>query len=326
MQHLPQVEAARSGDGYDYTSCFKHVAPLFRQADLAVINLETTLKSSPPYSGYPAFGSPVQLAHAVRGMGVDVALLANNHICDRAAIGIRETTAALDADSLLYVGAWADSSAYCSGNPLIVSRGGLRMALYNYTYGTNGLSTPRGMVVNRIDTTRIAHDRACADSVDVSILCLHWGNEYQRTPSAAQREVAEWALNHGFELIIGSHPHVIQPFESSVDSLGRVTSLSVYSLGNFVSNQRFEHTDGGLMVRIKVVEEGGRLRFEPEYLPVWRYRRTVGGRSEYAVIPAFAADSLLATDAAAKTQFDRFAVSTARLLAADTTFVEIVGY
>lgn len=153
MQHMPQVFAARQRDGsFDYTSCFSRLNNYFSSADFVIANLETTLGEE-PYSGYPRFRSPEALAGAMRRAGVDVAVLANNHICDRGAEGIRSTLAALDEAGLLHTGAFADSVPPRERHPLMLEKEAFRVALLNYTYGTNGLPVP-----SRVSRKRHRHD------------------------------------------------------------------------------------------------------------------------------------------------------------------------
>ena len=227
MQHLPQVEAARSGEGFDYGPVFAALAPRMHSADLAVVNLETTLTRSKRYTGYPLFRSPVALADALRDAGVDVAVLANNHCCDGGAEGIRTSIEELDRCEIRHTGVFADSADYRRNHPLLLTRNGVRLALLNYTYGTNGMPVPRGMIVNRIDTVRMAADAAAARTAgaDFIVACLHWGNEYERRANAAQRSLAVFLRRHGVDVVVGSHPHVVQPWEA--DS----AHVVLYSLG-----------------------------------------------------------------------------------------------
>ena len=152
MQHLPQVTAARRGDGFDYRGVFACLRGRFRSADLVVVNLETTLTRTDRYTGYPCFRSPVALADALRDAGVDVAVLANNHCCDGGAAGVRTTVAELGRCGILHTGVFTDSLDRAANNPLWVERYGVRFALLNYTYGTNGIPVPAGVEVNLIDT------------------------------------------------------------------------------------------------------------------------------------------------------------------------------
>ena len=266
MQHMPQVDAVRRGDGFDYEPVFRTLAPRIRAADLAVVNLETTLTRRSRYTGYPLFRSPAALADALRDAGVDVAVLANNHCCDNGAEGIRTSVEELDRCGIRHTGAFADSADYNKNNPLYLTHCGIRLAIVNYTYGTNGMPVPEGTVVNLIDTVRMAADLAAAraSGVDFIVACVHWGDEYQRRENAAQRSLAAFLRRHGTDVVVGSHPHVIQPWVA--DS----SHVVLYSLGNLVSGQRRRYTDGGLVATVEAVRHPeGRMTYRLETTPVW---------------------------------------------------------
>lgn len=277
MQHLPQVEAARQPDGsYDYGSCFQYIRPFWEAADFAVVNLETTLAEREPYSGYPRFASPQALVGALKEAGVDVALLANNHCCDRGKAGITTTVRTADSVGLRYTGVSADSLEACK--PLILTKGSYRVALLNATYGTNGLPIPRGTEVHLIDTVRMAGEigRARRDSATHLVLFVHWGEEYRRQPNREQRMLAEWFRRQRVDVVVGSHPHVAQP----IDTVANV----VWSLGNLVSNQRKRYQDGGLNIRVTLSMSKGPLI---ESLPHWVWTPVQEGRRRYYVLPAY---------------------------------------
>lgn len=247
--------AARTTPRYDYTEVFSHFAPIFGEADVVVANLETTLRSSPPYTGFPTFAAPGELAFAMKEAGIDIVTTANNHICDKGAAGIRSTLSLLDSAALMHTGAFVDSADMRARNPLRFTAGGIRFALLGYTYGTNGIPTPKGMHVNLIDTTLVARDLASARDYDTDcvIVSYHWGEEYRTEPLKAQRELARWTRARGADIIIGGHPHVVQTMEAHYDADSTaVTGATYYSLGNFVSNQRRRRTDGGIAAQIVV--------------------------------------------------------------------------
>ena len=268
MQHTPQLTAARQADGsYDFTESFRFVADYFRNADLAVVNLETTLSAEGNYSGYPCFCSPAKVADAMVDMGVDVALLANNHCLDRGAVGVRRTADILDSCAIERMGVFRDSVDFHRNNIKYLERGGVCIAMLNYTYGTNGIPTPKGVVVNHLDSALVVRDLARIDrsKADCVVAFVHWGNEYERKPNRDQRKMAELMKSNGVDIIIGSHPHVVQPYEQDKDG-----KIVVYSLGNFVSNQRKRYTDGGLMVLIDIEENTqGELKYYISNVPVW---------------------------------------------------------
>lgn len=268
MQHMPQVEAARTGEGgYDYSRCTEYVAPIFRDADVALLNLETTITATGHYSGYPCFASPIELVDELSNMGIDIALLANNHCCDRSARGITTTIDELNKRDIAHTGVFTDGADYHQNNIYRFTTKGVRFALVNYTYGTNGIPTPKDKIVNLIDTNIIKRDlrSISQDSTDCIIACMHWGNEYERRENREQKRLAALLKREGVDIIIGSHPHVVQPYYA--DSIG----VTFYSLGNLVSNQRKRYTDGGLIAEVKVIRsdtiEG--LRYSAEAHPVW---------------------------------------------------------
>ncbi len=268
MQHLPQLNAARQADStYNYHQSFKCVAPLLREADIAIVNLETTLSHTGPYSGYPTFCSPTAVAGAMADMGVDVAAFANNHCCDRGGRGIKSTIEILDSHRIPHIGTYADSIDYKQNNICYLKRRGISFAVVNYTYGTNGIPTPKGCVVNLIDSVRIAADIASIDRrfADCIIAVMHWGNEYERNQNSEQRALANLLKRCGVDIIIGSHPHVVQPFE--IDNDGKIT---VYSMGNFVSNQRKRYCDGGILATIDIEEVApNKFKYSLSTMPLW---------------------------------------------------------
>lgn len=329
MQHEPQVEAARQPDGtFDYTDCFRHIAPALHEADIVVVNLETTLSEEGPYSGYPMFRSPAQLAAAMKAAGIDVALMANNHICDKGSKGISRTVEAVEKAGLLYTGAFADSAGYAAHHPLTLEKEGFRISLLNYTYGTNGLPVPEGRIVNLIDTAAIARDLAAIERAEghIVIACLHWGIEYQTKENKEQKSLAGWLRKRGVDVVIGGHPHVIQPAETAADTTGTIKYITAYSLGNFVSNQTQPGTDGGMVVRLTLEkgDDGPTRILVPENFYAWTHRPVIDGKRHYSIIPSFLADSLLNEDSVALAKYESF-VSSARKTMAGSGFSEITA-
>ncbi|MBR5283057.1 MAG: CapA family protein [Alistipes sp.] len=308
IQHTPQLTAARQTDGsYDFSESFRYVAPCFRDADLAVVNLETTLSREGSYSGYPCFCSPAEVADAMVDMGVDVALLANNHCLDRGTKGVRSTADILDSCGIVRMGVFRDSVDYAAGCVCYMRAGDVRLAMVNYTYGTNGIPVPKGVVVNLLDTVYIGRELALIerDKVDCVVAFVHWGNEYERKPNRDQRRVAEFMKRNGVDIIVGSHPHVVQPYE--IDSEGKIV---VYSLGNFVSNQSKRYTDGGLIVTIDIEEDSaGELKYYLDYTPVWV------SRPKYAILPPAVGDTLR-MNGEAREAYRIFMTDTRKLLSA----------
>ena len=289
MQHLPQVEAARRAaaekgrEGFDYSAVFGYLMPYFERADFAVVNLETTLTRTNHYTGYPMFRSPVALADVLRDAGIDVAVMANNHCCDGGLTGVQTTIEELLRCHISHTGVFKDSADYKHHNPLYLTRHGVQFALLNYTYGTNGMPVPKGIRVNLIDTVRMAEDLTAvrAEKPDGIIVFLHWGIEYQRTENAEQRQLAQFLRRQGVNIIVGSHPHVVQPFEA--DS----SHIVLYSLGNLVSNQRQRYSDGGILALIDAVKyPDGHITYALQTLPVWV------STPDYRLIPPAVGDTM----------------------------------
>lgn len=291
MQHMPQVDAAyRTSTGtYNYDSCFMFVKPIISHADFAIANLETTFAGH-PYSGYPAFSSPAALANSLVFAGIDILGTANNHCCDRGKTGIERTISILDSLGLKHVGTYATAESRAKTYPLMLRHNGITVALLNYTYGTNGNPIYAPNVVNVIDTALIRHDLLVArDSMpDKIIIFMHWGTEYERQPNASQKEIASFCLRNGADIIIGSHPHELQPMEifSMGDSLQKREVMVVWSLGNYVSNQRDRYRDGGAMIRIDLQKNvTGTVIHKAGYELTWVYNPVVGGKKRYYILP-----------------------------------------
>lgn len=255
MQHSAQLDAARTGKNtYDYSNYFKALPPCVAMADLAVVNLETPV-SNPPYSGYPCFNAPVDFAGALKDAGFDLFLTANNHTLDRGAAGLRKTIANLDTLGVKHLGTYACDSARTKALPLIMTVNNIKVGFLNYTYGTNGINPSQGVVVDYIDRDRIKADvdSTRAAGAEAIAVCIHWGDEYVLLPNKSQKRTADFLEAIGVDMIIGSHPHVIQPMELRPNKYYPEKNVFiVYSLGNFVSNMKTPDTRGGALARVRL--------------------------------------------------------------------------
>lgn len=276
MVHTPQLASARTANGYDFTPCFAPIAPRLASADLTIGNLETVLAGG-SFTGYPSFNSPDAFAEALVGAGFDVLTTANNHTLDRGAVGLATTLEKLDAMGVLHTGT-ARSAEEAEG-VLVTEVQGVRVAVLAYTYGMNGLTTPAGKswMVNTISEKAMTADVQSARALDVDLVLvsIHNGTEYQRQPSAEQARLARAMIEAGADAVLGSHPHVIQPMETVAatrpDGTPR-TGLIIHSLGNFVSNQRERFRDTGLVLRLvfeKNLTTAVTTLVGVEYVPVW---------------------------------------------------------
>ena len=253
MQHKAQLDAALQPDGtYNYSGCFTQVTPEIEAADIAICNFETTLGGA-PYTGYPQFCSPDAYAEAVRDAGFDIFLTANNHCMDTRTRGLIRTLDVLDSLGIKHLGTYRNQAERDSLYPYILKRGNMRIALLNYTYDTNGIPVAKPCIVNYIDTIQIKADirRARQLKADCIIACMHWGTEYMTEPDKDQKKLEDWLYAHGVDHIIGSHPHVVQPVRTLPDYRNRpIRHLTVWSLGNYISNMSAPNTDHGLAVTL----------------------------------------------------------------------------
>lgn len=289
MGHDEQIASAWNSEtgNYEYDDVFRYIRDEISEADIAVVNLEVTL-GGPPYKGYPAFSSPASLASACKNAGIDVLATANNHSVDRGKKGILGTIQRLDSLGIIHTGTFADTTARDTLSPLIIVKNGISVALLNYTYGTNGLKVPSPTVVNMLDTNLIASDikKALALKPDVIIPFVHWGIEYDTLPSAEQTGLARFFFNQGADLVIGSHPHVLQQMEWTLADSCRKDRIVVYSLGNYVSNQRTIRRDGGAMVRVELGKTDSLTSVtRAGYYLTWVHTPVENGKRKYYVLP-----------------------------------------
>lgn len=312
MQHDSQIKAAYdvSAKKYDYTSCFQFVKPYTESVDLAIGNLEVTL-AGPPYKGYPQFSAPDELALALKDMGMDVLVTANNHCLDRGKKGLERTIMMLDSLDIIHTGTFRDTVERMNDYPMIFEKKGFKFALLNYTYGTNGIPVTKPNVVNGIDTAVIHKDilKAKQESPDALIVFFHWGQEYQSLANKWQKDVTAMCFRLGVKLVIGAHPHVLQPMEWRKET----DQLVVYSLGNFVSGQRDRYKNGGAMLKVdlmKTVKDSisSTTIDSAGYILEWVYRTADTKKTYYVLpIPSFEQDTTaFIKDEASKLAFRTF--------------------
>jgi poly-gamma-glutamate synthesis protein (capsule biosynthesis protein) len=289
MGHDSQIKAAGvpGTDEYDYREVFMHVKPIIGSSDFSAANLEVTL-AGPPYKGYPQFSSPAALAAACADAGIDCLFTANNHSADRGRSGIVSTLDRLDSIGMPHTGTFRNHIPRDTLQPLIVNRNGISVALLNYTYGTNGIPVTPPVVVNMLEKERITADilKARELNPDVLILALHWGTEYDTIPSEDQTQLANYFFYKGVDIIIGSHPHVIQKMIWQKDNPVFKNKAIAYSLGNFISNQRQPRTDGGSMVKIELTKNDSSVMIsDAGYYLTWVYTPVENGRMRFYILP-----------------------------------------
>jgi len=287
MGHDIQIHAAydTASNNYNYNPCFKYVYHLIDQVDLAVANLEVTLGGK-PYQGYPRFSSPDALAIACKHAGIDILLTANNHCYDRGKQGLECTVKVLDSLNIKHTGTFVNQRNKKIHYPLIIYKKGIRLAFLNYTYGTNNILVQNANVVNYIEKDLIKHDinNAHNKGADIIIICFHWGTEYQSNPDSNQISLYKFCVLQGADMIIGSHPHVIQRIEWYRNK--NKSHLVAYSLGNFISNQRPRKRDGGVMLNVTVTKNQNKTRIKNAgYYLTWVYAPVLYGKKKFYIIP-----------------------------------------
>ena len=319
MQHGPQIEAAwNTGDSvYNYDPCFSFVKPIVSVYDIAIANLEVTLAGK-PFTGYPQFSAPDELAAALRDAGFDVLATANNHCCDRGKPGLIRTISVLDSLKIMHTGTYLDSADLRDHHPLILKKNDITISLLNYTYGTNGLPVHEPTIVSLIDTSKIINDLKSARKTDVDFIVVffHWGNEYQSQPSSEQEAIARLCRLNGADAVIGSHPHVIQPMEYfAPDTLNPAGHLLVYSLGNYVSNQRDRYKDGGAMIGFTLTKTWNKKTVSlPEYHLTWVYTPYKNGRKQYYILPVNQIENEPSMDSISRGNLRQFSTDSRGLL------------
>ncbi len=288
MGHQPMISAAKISDSnkYEYSHWFQYIKPFIENHDFAIANLEVVLGGE-PYTGYPQFSSPDSYADAAKKSGFDFMITANNHSLDRYKKGLERTIDVLDQLKIEHTGTFKDQKSRDENYPFIKTLKNKKIAILNFTYGTNGLKVELPNIVNEIDTVQIKKDIKKAKSLkaDFILITIHWGSEYQRNYNASQSELAQWLCDEGADAIIGMHPHVVQPMEILHPKYNKTKNIPVaYSLGNYVSNQRDRYKNGGIGVGLELKIKNGEIVFNDwNYLPFWVH---LGGNPKgYYVIP-----------------------------------------
>ena len=255
MMHSAQME-------YDHSAFLSAVAPMLSEADMSIAGAEFTL-AGPPYTGYPAFSAPDSYLESIMAAGIDVLMTANNHVLDKGSKGLRRTLGRYD----VFTGSGLDEEQFARNNPLILNVKGIRIALVNFTYGTNVGPDSEYPKVNRMNketiSAQMARARAFADFV---IVLPHWGDEYSLRHNRSQEEWAVSLVEMGADAIVGAHPHVVQD-TTHIDGVP-----VVYSIGNAVSNMSAPNTRLELAVKLTLVNApltGERKVLDPELVFLW---------------------------------------------------------
>ena len=279
MMHRDQISNAARPDGtYDFSTYLANIKPMIEKADLSIANMEFTLAGR-PYTGYPCFSAPDGYEDYVASCGVDVFLTANNHILDKGKNGLERTLSRYsDMESsgiVRHTGVSASEEDDRMRFPLMVAVKGVRVALVNFTYGTNIKGDSDFPKVHLTDKKEIeaAVRRARRAGADFVIALPHWGTEYVLNHSSSQEALADWLAGIGCDAVIGAHPHVVQDCGLvSAFSDGSLKKVPVvYSLGNIVSNMSATNTQVGLIASLRIVtdEDGVKTMLPPRLTFTW---------------------------------------------------------
>lgn len=312
MMHSTQTRSGYDAKNktYNFDTFFAPVKSILSTGDWVIGNLETPLagEDAGGYTGYPLFNAPAQLADAAKKAGFNILTTANNHALDRGEKGVIRTIANLSDRKIASTGT-ATSTGEAS-RTLISTKNNISLAMLAYTYGTNGIPIPKGKdyLVSLIDEKKIIKDIAKArkQGADIIAISLHFGDEYQRQPNTQQKQLVENLLKAGADIILGSHPHVVQPYKifNFPGKNGKTRkAVAIYSMGNFISGQNKKYTDLGVILQVNI-----RKKF-PEKIteitevkthPTWVHRYSQNNKTNYRVLPLETTvsqkkDALLAT-------------------------------
>ena len=255
------MDAEKNDGSYDFKPMLKYIKPIVSKYDLKYYNQETILGGKElGYSTYPQFNSPKEVGDAFLDAGFNLVSLANNHTMDKGEVGVLNSVNYWkNKKNVVYSGQW---SSWDERNEVHVYKvNGISYAFFSYTTGTNGLETPSGKeyLNNIYSDVKAANDIAkVRDLVDVVIVAMHWGTEYSLGISSSQEYIANYLAGLGVDLIIGSHPHVVEP----VEYISNGKTFVIYSLGNFISAQVGIDRLTGLMMEVtikKVVDVDGKI-------------------------------------------------------------------
>ena len=254
-------DAYQSDGTYDFHYMFTEIEPIIKNYDLKFCNQESTIGGSAlGISGYPSFNSPDEIGDEIVNLGFNLISLANNHVMDKGEDAVLYSNSYWKTKNVITAGSYSSMEERNQVN--VYEQNGIKYAFLAYTTSLNGGSPSKEYLVNMYSADKVKSDiEAVKESVDVIIVSMHWGEEYTNTPTESEQQIAEYLSSLGVNLIIGHHPHVVQPITYVNDT------LVIYSLGNFISNQLSIGLNQGigLMVGMDIVVEDGKVTFENLY-------------------------------------------------------------
>lgn len=265
---------------YDFSYVYDNISNYTSSSDLTIGSLETSFAGEDRgYSNYPTFNSPDSLATALKNIGVDIISTAGNHALDYGYSGLCRTIDVLEENGLSHLGTY--KTAEEQEKILIKNVKGVNIAFINYTYGTNGIPVPsdKPYCINLIDKDLIKKQIQTAkdQNVDMIVACMHWGVEYKTTASSEQEELSNFLFQNGVDVILGNHPHVLEPMEKRNITLDDGTEKEVfvvYALGNFTADQREEITRDSAILNLTITKQtNGKITIDKaSYIPIYMYK------------------------------------------------------
>jgi poly-gamma-glutamate synthesis protein (capsule biosynthesis protein) len=298
MCHSTQFNYAKVGtDTFDFTGVYREVKKYLSEPDLTIGNLETVVAGkNKSYSGYPYFNAPDDFIYALKYAGFDLLITANNHALDQGWDGVKKTIEVMNENEIHSTGTFISQEDRDSIR--IFQINSITIAILAYSENTNGLPIPKGkdFVIKLIDEELIQSDilKAREKGVDIVLVHLHYGPEYNREPSDYQKEIVNKVISFGADIIIGGHPHVVQPVDFfKTDSTKIDSGFVAYSMGNFISNQRWRYSDAGVILNLEIsknILSDSIYISEVNYLPTRVFRGQTEFGREYIILPSQNAD------------------------------------
>ena len=282
----------KTTDEYDFSYVFDDVKTYTSTGDITLASLETSFAGKEVgYSNYPTFNSPDSLATALKGIGVDIISTAGNHALDMGFKGLCRTIDVLDNNEIEHLGTYKTQED--QEKILIKNINGLNIAFLNYTYGTNGIPIPsdKKFCVNLIDKDLIKKqiEQAKSSNADIIIACMHWGTEYKTTANDEQKDLSDFLFKNGVDVIIGNHPHVLEPMEKRTVTLDDGTEKEcfvIYALGNFTADQRETITRDSIILNLTITKNtDGKISIDKAtYTPIYMYKYTNKSSKKFKVL------------------------------------------
>lgn len=296
--------AEQSDGSYNFSKLFKEAKSYIKAADYAVANLEVTLggEAAGKYRGYPGFNSPDSLLDYVKADGFDMLLTANNHCLDTGLSGMKRTVQQLKSKGLDFLGTKETSS---DPTYIVKNINGIKIGMVAFTYGTNSSASGAGALINYFSSANLPGfyteaqsviDNMKKDGAEAVVFYMHWGSEYHTKPATYQKAIAQELCNMGVDVIVGGHPHVLQPVELVYAEGSEHTTVCLYSMGNSISNQRISemtglcetgHTEDGVLFNYTFArDDDGEVYLDAvDLIPTWVDRYGTAGNYQYTMYP-----------------------------------------